>query len=77
MVALLSLAEADPRESRSTDIEMTASQFAGAHWVAAFLAGRTIDTEAPPSEAGESPRELDDPILMQKRRPRSGALSRG
>ena len=32
MVALLSLAEADPRESRSTDIEMTASQFAGAHW---------------------------------------------
>jgi hypothetical protein len=62
MVALLSLAEADPRESRSTDIEMTASQFAGAHWVAAFLAGRTFDTEAPPSEAGESPRELDDPI---------------
>ena len=31
MVALLSLAEADPPESRSTDIEMTAPQLAGAH----------------------------------------------
>ena len=68
MVALLSLAEADPPESRSPDIEMTASQFAGAHWVAAFLAGRTIDAEAPPSEAGET-REIGDPILHAEMTP--------
>ena len=61
MVALLSLAEADPPESRSTDIEITASQLAGAHWVAEFLARRTIEMATPPSEAGEA-RELGDPI---------------
>jgi hypothetical protein len=52
LTPIVSLAEADPLESRNTDIEMTASQFAGAHWVAAFLARRTIDMATPPSEAG-------------------------
>jgi hypothetical protein len=61
MFALMSLAEADPPESRSTDIEMNASQLAGAHWVAEFLARRTIEMATPPSEAGET-REFCDPI---------------
>ncbi|MGB6197882.1 MAG: hypothetical protein WBF49_16305 [Methyloceanibacter sp.] len=42
-----SMAEADPSGPRNIDIEMTASQFAAAHWVAEVLARRTIDTETP------------------------------
>ena len=43
---ILSL-EADPSGSRNTDIEMTPSQFAAAHWVAEFLGSRAT----PPSAA--------------------------
>jgi hypothetical protein len=57
----LSLAEADPPESRNTDIETIPSHFAAAHWLAEVLARRTIDTETPPSAAGETC-ELCDPI---------------
>jgi hypothetical protein len=57
----VSLAEADPPESRNTDTEMTPSPFAAAHWVAEFLGSRTIVTETPPSAEGET-RELGDPI---------------
>jgi hypothetical protein len=65
---ILSLAEPDPPESRNTDIEMTASQFAAAHWVAEFLARRTIDTETPPSAEGETC-ELCDPIPHEEMAP--------
>jgi hypothetical protein len=58
---ILSLAEADPSESRNTDIEMTPSHFAAAHWVAEFLGSRTIDTSTPPSAEGETC-ELRDPM---------------
>ena len=61
LTTILSMAEADPPESRNTDIEMTAPQFAAAHWLAEVLARRTIDTATPPSEAGETC-ELGDPI---------------
>ena len=73
LTTILSMAEADPPESRNTDIEMTASQFAAAHWVAEVLARRTIDTETPPSAAGRDLRALAIPSLMQKWRPRNGA----
>jgi hypothetical protein len=61
LTTTLSMAEADPSESRNTDIEMTAAHFAAAHWVAEFLARRTIDTSTPPSAAGETC-ELSDSI---------------
>ena len=63
-----SMAEADPPESRNTGIELTAPQFAAAHWVAEFLARRTIDTETPPSEAGETC-ALGDPIPLEDMAP--------
>ena len=56
LTTILSMAEADPPESRNTDIEMTAPQFAAAHWLAEVLARRTIDTETPPSAAGRDAR---------------------
>ena len=61
LTTILSMAAANPPESRNTDIELTASQFAAAHWVAEFLARRTLDTATPPSEAGEACK-LGDPI---------------
>ena len=61
LTTILSMAEADPPESRNTGIELTAPQFAAAHWLAEVLARRTIDTATPPSEAGETC-ELGDPI---------------
>jgi hypothetical protein len=61
LTTILSMAEADPPESRNTGIELTASQFAAAHWVAEVLARRTIDTETPPSAESETC-ELGDPI---------------
>ena len=63
-----SMAEADPPELRNTDIEMTAPQFAAAHWLAEVLGRHTIDTETPPSEAGET-RELGDPIPLEDMAP--------
>ena len=68
LTTILSMAEADPPESRNTDIEMTAPQFAAAHWVAEVLARRTIDTETPPSDEGET-RELGDPIPLEEMAP--------
>ena len=41
LTTILSMAEADPPESRNTDIELTAPQFAAAHWAAEFLGSRT------------------------------------
>ncbi len=61
LTTILSMAEADPSESRNTDIEMTPSHFAAAHWLAEFLGSRTIDMATPPSAAGEAC-ELCDPI---------------
>ena len=63
-----SMAEADPSGPRNIDIEMTASQFAAAHWVAEVLARRTIDTETPPSAEGETC-ELCDPIPHEEMAP--------
>jgi hypothetical protein len=63
-----SMAEADPSGPRNTDIEMTAPQFAAAHWVAEVLGRRTIDTETPPSEAGETC-ALGDPIPLEDMAP--------
>jgi hypothetical protein len=68
LTRILSLAETDPSESRNTDIEMTPSQFAAAHWVAEFLGSRTIDTATPPSAAGETC-ELSDPIPVEEMAP--------
>jgi hypothetical protein len=68
MFALTTMAEADPPEPRNTGIEMTAPQFAAAHWLAEVLARRTIDTETPPSEAGET-RERGDPIPLEDMAP--------
>lgn len=61
LTTILSMAEADPPESRNNDIETTASHFAAAHWLAEVLARRTIDTETPPSAESETC-ELGDPI---------------
>jgi hypothetical protein len=68
LTTILSMAEADPPESRNTDIEMTAPQFAAAHWLAEVLGRRTIDTATPPSEAGETC-ELGDPIPLEEMAP--------
>ena len=68
LTTILSMAEADPPESRNTDIEMTAPQFAAAHWLAEVLGRRTIDTAASPSAAGETC-ELGDPIAHQELAP--------
>lgn len=68
LTTILSMAEADPPESRNTDIELTAPQFAAAHWVAEFLGSRTIDTETPPSAEGETS-ELGDPIPLEDMAP--------
>ena len=68
LTTILSMAEADPPESRNTDIELTASQFAAVHWVAEFLGRRTINTATPPSEAGET-RELGDSIPHEELAP--------
>ncbi len=65
---ILSMAEADPPESRNTDIEMTASQFAAAGWLAEFLARRTIDTSSQTSAARET-HELNDPIAHEEMAP--------
>ena len=64
LTTILSMAEAEPPELRNTDIEMTAQQFAAAHWVAEVLARRTIDPATSPSEAGET-RELGDLIPLE------------
>ena len=61
LTTILSMAEADPPESRNTDIELTAPQFAAAHWLAEVLGRRTIDTEAPAAAADETC-ALGDPI---------------
>jgi hypothetical protein len=55
------MAEADPPEARNTGIELTAPQFAAAHWVAEVLGRRTIDTATPPSAEGETC-EIGGPI---------------
>ena len=68
LTTILSMAEADPPGSRNTDIEMTAPQFAAAHWVAEVLGRRTINTATPPSEVGET-RELGDPIPLEDMAP--------
>jgi hypothetical protein len=68
LTTILSMAEADPSGPRNTDIEMTAPQFAAAHWVAEVLGRRTIDTETPPSAEGET-RELGDPIPLEEMAP--------
>ena len=69
---ILSLAEPDPPESRNTDIEMTASQFAAAHWVAEFLARRTIDRKL---RLQPRARRVSSaiPSLMKRWRPLNGA----
>ena len=61
LTTILSMAEAEPPESKNTGIELTAPQFAAAHWLAEVLGRRTIDTATPPSAEGET-RELGDPI---------------
>ena len=76
LTTILSMAEADPPELRNTGIEMTAPQFAAAHWLAEVLARRTIDPATPPSEAGETC-ALGDPIPAQKWRPHNGAPKPG
>jgi hypothetical protein len=68
LTRILSLAEADPPESRNTDIEMTPSQFAAAHWVAEVLGRRTIDTATQPSAAGETC-ELSNPLPVGEMAP--------
>jgi hypothetical protein len=68
LTTILSMAEADPPESRNTGIELTASQFAAAHWVAEVLARRTIVAATPPSAAGETC-ELGDPIPQEEMAP--------
>jgi hypothetical protein len=67
MVALTpvpSLAEDEPPESSNADIEMTEAHFAAAHWVAAFLGSRTIDTSTPPSAEAKTC-GLRDPIRLE------------
>ena len=68
LTTILSMAEADPPESRNTDIELTAPQFAAAHWLAEVLGRRTIDTATSPSEAGET-RALGDSIPLEDMAP--------
>jgi hypothetical protein len=61
LTTILSLADADKAQPRNADIALTPTQFAAAHWVAAFLGSRTVDPEPAPEAEAEVP-ELCDPI---------------
>ena len=72
----LSLAEADPPESRNTDIETIPSHFAAAHWLAEVLVAAR-STRKLRLQPQARPASLAIPSLMQKWRRRNGAPKPG